>query len=222
MLPIAFAMSLPSAGLLVLGLGAVGLALHRRDGRARLHALLGIALAATAFQVFHVAEHALQVGYWLLNPTEAPWLTPWAAVGRDALAATVDGRAGSGSELLHLVGNGLFLAGLVALQAAARQRDMSPARLRNLRLAVVVQGVHVAEHVVLTATWFATGEALGVSTGFGLFEAGTTLGGAVRVWFHFAINLVATLYALRALRDTDARRLFTATAPDADEATLAA
>lgn len=61
-----------------------------------------IALLALAFQLFHLIEHAAQLTYWSGNPTEAPWLTPWAITGRDVLA--VDGTPGGGNEILHLGG----------------------------------------------------------------------------------------------------------------------
>lgn len=196
--------ALPVVASLLVGAGLAGVAVARRTGTARLRALVGVALAALAFQVFHLAEHGLQLGHWLLHPTEAPWLTPWAAVGRDALAAAVDGVAASGAELLHLVGNGLFLAGLVALSLVAAQRGVEHDRTRSLRAALLVQGLHVAEHVLLTTSWFLAGEAWGASTVFGLLEPGTVVAGAVRVWFHFAVNLAATALAVRALRDVGA------------------
>ena len=40
------------------------------------------AVAGVAFQVFHFLEHGLQLGYWFLHPTAAPWLTPWAVLGQ--------------------------------------------------------------------------------------------------------------------------------------------
>lgn len=167
-------------------------------GRDLQRGLIVTAIACLAFQGFHVLEHVLQAGAWLLRPDAAPWITPWAVPGRDLLASAADGRTGTGSELLHLLGNAIFLIGLVALALLARRRGLQS---RALRIALGVQALHVAEHVVLTLTWATYAEANGLSTAFGLLEPGTIAGNAVRVWFHFLINLVGTLYAVAAVRD---------------------
>lgn len=160
--------------------------------------LVAVVIMTIGFQVIHALEHVLQAGYWLLHPADAPWLTPWAAVGRDALAGLADGHPGSGSELLHLAGNIVFLVGLVALTALQpRSRRIHP---RWLRAALVLQGLHVGEHVLLTATWLSTGRALGATTLFGLLD-GAVMGG-VRVWAHFLLNLIATALAVAAIAPT--------------------
>lgn len=150
--------------------------------------LVATALFGLGFQLVHVVEHLAQTVYWVMHPTAAPWLTPWAATGRDVLAMTVDGNANSGNELLHLAGNVIFLSGLAALTVLLR-RGRSPVP-GPLRAALWAQGLHVLEHVVLTTTWFVYGRALGVTTLFGAVQ-GATVGG-LRVWAHFALNLVAT------------------------------
>ncbi len=168
-----------------------------------------VAAAGLSFQVVHALEHVLQLAYWLGHPTEAPWLTPWAGYGRDVLATLFGREATVGIELLHLLGNLLFLTGLTALAASAR-----PDRPRSLQRALIVQGLHVGEHVLLTASAIATGRALGATTAFGLLPSGTVLATAVRVWSHFGLNLLATWFALCALhrimtaddRDTGAGR----------------
>lgn len=162
--------------------------------------LLGLALAGLAFQAVHALEHVLQVGYWLWHPTEAPWLTPWASSGQDVLARLAGGNAGAGIELLHLIGNLIFLAALGALRWWA-----SAAEPWSLRQALAVQGVHVGEHVLLTATTMTLGQALGVTTGFGLLSPGTAIATTIRVWSHFGLNLVATWFALSALRQVTTR-----------------
>lgn len=164
------------------------------DRRAR-RLVLGVVVATFGFQVVHAMEHVLQAGYWLLHPADAPWLTPWATLGRDALARAADGHPGSGNELLHLAGNVAFLVGVVAL-ARLRTHD-DRVEPRWLRAALVIQGLHVTEHLALTLTWFATGEAVGVTTLFGVLH-GTTLTTA-RVWSHFMLNVVATGCAVAAV-----------------------
>ena len=83
----------------------------------------GVVMAAVGllgFQAFHVLEHGIQIGYWFGHPQAAPFLTPWAVVGRDVLAAPLGRGPARGAELLHLVGNLLFLGGLLLLAAVWR------------------------------------------------------------------------------------------------------
>lgn len=171
-----------------------------------------VAVGALAFQAVHLIEHAAQLGYWFLHPDRAPWLTPWAAEGRDALA--VGGRTMLGGELLHLLGNLIFLAGLLGLSAILTERRFPG--MRSLRFAVVIQGVHVLEHLSLTATTVLFGEAIGVTTAFGLVTGvGLT---SLRVWAHFAINLVATWFAMRALAEMLSHGLISGRVGDSDGA----
>lgn len=186
-LPVAAAVVVVMAGGFVWGVRGT-------DGTRPRRVLLGFALAGLAFQAVHALEHVLQLAYWLWHPDEAPWLTPWASSGRDVLAHVAGGSASAGNELLHLVGNLIFLAALGALH-----RWVGAARPRSLRPAVVAQGLHVGEHVALTATTLTLGHAVGVTTGFGSLSPGTALATAVRVWSHFGLNLVATWFALSAL-----------------------
>jgi hypothetical protein len=141
----------------------------------------------------HFVEHIAQLGYWFLNPAEAPWITPWALPVRDALA--VAGEVPLGNELLHLAGNLVFLGGLMALAIYWNRRggEASP----HLRTALWVQGIHMGEHVVLTASTIILGKAVGLSTFLGLISGPAMT--SFRVWFHFLINLVATWYAGRAV-----------------------
>ncbi|HEX9765558.1 MAG TPA: DUF6008 family protein [Nitriliruptorales bacterium] len=143
------------------------------------------------FQAVHALEHVLQTAYWALHPVEAPWLTPWAASGRDALAAVTANSPAEGNELLHLAGNLLFLAGLaVLLGLVRRRRSATP---RGLRAALWLQGAHVAEHLLLTASSLWVGRALGVTTAFG--QLAGPVGSSVRVWAHFLLNIAATWLA---------------------------
>lgn len=159
-----------------------------------------VAVAGIAFQIVHFVEHVAQAGYWVSHPDVAPWLTPWAAVGRDALAAD----AGTGTEWLHLIGNGIFFVALFALCVLTACKALSLRSISGLKLAMLIQGFHVVEHIALTATLVWTGTAVGVSTFFGLVDAGPLLW-SYRVWFHFAINLFATIYAWKAIRDLYAK-----------------
>ncbi len=166
--------------------------------RAPLRLLALAVIGAIGFQVVHVTDHALQVLVWLVHPSATPWLTPWAVTGADALAHVAGAAGGGGVELLHLVGNLVFLPGLAG---AVRLLDgTGGGGPRPLRLALWLQTAHVAEHVLLTATWFSTGTALGLSTAFGSLTASPVVATALRVWFHFTVNGVATVLAVRGLR----------------------
>lgn len=164
-----------------------------------------IAVAALIFQVVHFVEHVAQLGYWMTHPTEAPWLTPWAMAGRDLLV--VDGTPASGNELLHLVGNLIFLAGLVALIALVWRLGQSIGEVPFLKPALWLQGIHVLEHVLLTGTYLAAGKAIGFTTLFGLAQG--PFGSGLRVWAHFLLNLVGTYFAVRAVLEMRRRGLLT-------------
>lgn len=173
--------------------------------------ITAVALAGVAFQVVHFIEHIAQLGYWFLHPLQPPWLTPWAAVGRDALAA--GGNTATGTELLHLIGNVIFLVGVIGLCAALACKRRALADHPPLRKAISWQGFHVVEHVALTATWLLFGKAIGVSTLFGLVGSGPFLS-SYRVWWHFTINLIATIYAVRAVKEfADERLLYPDVSP---------
>lgn len=160
-----------------------------------------LAVTGLAFQAVHFIEHIAQLGYWLARPLETPWLTPWAMAGRDQLA--VGGDAALGNEILHLVGNLIFLAGLGAIHLYCQRQTLEtpPA----LRVATIIQSLHVAEHIALTATAAMAGKAIGVSTFLGLVDGPVMT--SYRVWFHFLINLAATWAAAKAVASLYDRRL---------------
>jgi hypothetical protein len=163
------------------------LALLRRQWR---WALLGGVAAATFFQLAHFGEHLAQAGYWTAHTDQAPWMTPWAAELARSFGRLAPGTATFGMEALHLVGNAIFLTGAVAIYVAVA-RYGPPSSQRPARAGVVVQSVHVLEHVALTVSVLAGSRARGISTGFGLLDPGPGLW-TYRVWWHLTINAVAT------------------------------
>lgn len=173
----------------ILAVAAVALLDPRTPAPRRL--LLAVAAGGMAFQMVHVLEHLLQVGYWVAHPAAPAWLTPWAAAARDALA--VDGSAVTGVELLHLGGNVIFFVGVLGVVGLTGQWRGSASR--SLKAAVVAQGVHVAEHALIVATWLVMGRVVAVSTLFGLLPEGTAVAVAFRVWLHLGLNLTATVLA---------------------------
>ena len=162
---------------------------------------MAIAISGLVFQVFHLGEHTAQMVMWVRHPQRAPWMSPWAMdlsrmlgrvdVGRSSETTLAVAR---GMEFLHLIGNAIFLAGVVAFWSLVRR--MAAAR-SWARAAVVIQGLHLVEHVLLVTTLLVAGRPLGMSTGFGAF-AGTRLS-TYRVWWHGGVNLLATVVCAYAL-----------------------
>lgn len=160
--------------------------------------LVASVVGVLIFQIVHSSEHVAQVVYWLFNPTAGPWMSTWAMGLTMSLGSVSGGGIPLGMELLHLIGNGIFLAGLL-LAARLPERFHNDESRRWLRIATFVQVAHVAEHVLLTTSVAFGGSALGASTLFGLLTPGTPAAVGYRVLFHLAINLVATYFAMRAL-----------------------
>lgn len=162
-----------------------------------------VAAGGLAFQVIHVLEHLLQLSFWALRPEDKPWLSSWAAGTADGLQyfcslVPIAGTPTSlGVEMLHLTGNVVFLGALTAWQVAMRSENRT---IRALTIAERVQLFHVVEHVVLVGSLLAFDKALGLSTAFGAIDGAALV--ALRVWFHFTINAVATVFALIAARQT--------------------
>ncbi|MEC9473275.1 MAG: DUF6008 family protein, partial [Actinomycetota bacterium] len=99
-----------------------------------------------------------------------------------------------GAEFLHLLGNTIFLVGVLALFVLGRETRI---RSRSIQGAVLFQSLHFLEHILLTATVFVTGSGWGASTMFGRWS-GSELS-SHRVWWHFTVNAIATAIALSAL-----------------------
>lgn len=173
----------------------------RAQGPRRRFMLSAVAAGGVAFQIFHVAEHGLQLGYWVANTNEKPWLTPWAESGRDGLGYWCQILPGEGSdvargaEMLHVVGNGIFMVAVIAMVALARTTTTRTTPLRGL---VWFQGFHLVEHITLTVTLFVNGTPWGASTLFGSLS-GTELS-SHRVWWHFTVNALATGLGVMVLR----------------------
>lgn len=188
--------SVLSAGItLILGFGGMSWIWFRRPEQ-RMQVMIVVAAAGLLFQIIHVLEHAAQTAAWMAHPNQPPWLTPWAATGRDWLAH--GGDIALGNELLHLVGNLVFLAGLAALAGIVAR--FGAHRPRALTAALWIQGLHLAEHAALTASTAIAGTAVGVTTALGQLPPGPGLW-TLRVIAHFTINAAATVAMLCALHD---------------------
>jgi hypothetical protein len=141
-----------------------------------------------------MVEHLAQLGYWLANPTEKPWMTPWAVTAKDVLV--VNGTPGSGNELLHLIGNLIFLGGLIGAVVLAQHAGSRRNEIKYLNPARYLQSLHVVEHLLLTISYLALGRSLGFTTLFG--AASGVFASSLRVWAHLLLNLAGTYFAVRA------------------------
>jgi len=166
-----------------------------------------VAGAGLAFQVGHFAEHALQFAIWILGDLsnicgrDTPWMSPWVTEmvrqGGTFLFPTADPQRQMmlGMEVLHLIGNSIFLTSLFCLYYCVRSKW--------IRWAIYIEGFHLYEHLMLTATAYFVGKPIGLSTLFG----GSGLIGSrefavgYRVSWHFLMNLLPMPFAMIGLTE---------------------
>lgn len=169
-------------------------------------AFVGLGLA---FQVGHFIEHAVQFGVWIAGQYQ--WVV-WAFCGRDAPymsppVTTAVRYAGAwlfpeadpgrqmmlGMEILHLLGNGIFLATIAGVNY------LMPSKWA--RWAFYLEGAHLCEHLALTLTAYYIGKPIGLSTLFGQAPYYFGKSGAVgyRVSWHFAMNLLPMPFVMLGL-----------------------
>jgi hypothetical protein len=181
---------------------AAGLAL-RRPGLAMSAAIVGV-----ASQVLHTTEHVGQLAHWFGHRDQPPWMAPlglWAHRGFVQLGFS----SSEGAELMHLVGNGIFLGGAVACFWIYREA-ISRRAVSFLAAAAVFEAFHLLEHATLTATVLVGGRPIGLSTGFGALS-GPTLW-TYRIWWHFIANVLPLgLLLMAVLRGGSAFRGWSAT-----------
>ncbi|MBR1147541.1 DUF6008 family protein [Bradyrhizobium sp. AUGA SZCCT0431] len=164
-----------------------------------LAAVAGIGLA---FQVGHFAEHAIQFAVWILGDysnvcgRDTPWMSPWVTeIVRQAgtimfPAADARRQMMMGMEVLHLIGNSIFLISLGCFYYCLRSKWV--------RWALYVEGFHLYEHLMLTLTAYFVGKPIGLSTLFGGADIVGSREFAVgyRVAWHFAMNLLPMPFAM--------------------------
>jgi hypothetical protein len=181
-------------------------AIVARPGRVAL-VLGSVATLGLLFQVGHFAEHAAQFAIWLLGEQsnicgrDTPWMSPWVTefvrqIGL-ALVPSADAarRMMLGMEVLHLIGNSIFLVSLMSLFYCVRSKWA--------RWAIYIEAFHLYEHVILTATAYFVGKPIGMST---LFGAANVIGerefaAGCRVTWHFAMNLLPMPLAMLGLME---------------------
>lgn len=162
--------------------------------------LVAVCAFGFALQLFHGLEHVAQTVAWVREPALTPWLSQWAAAGRDGLAVGLWRQRGTATEVLHLAGNLVFLVALTAGSVVARPAG----RGWWLRRGLAVQGVHVAEHLLLVTTLLVTGRAEGLTTLFGLINPPSQLAFGFRVLLHLAFNLAGCYLLIRAVPEVAA------------------
>ena len=159
--------------------------------------IVGLGLA---FQVGHFVEHAVQFAVWLFGTSQwvvsnfcgrdvpymsAPVMTGVSAAGAYLFpTADVARQMMMGTEILHLIGNAIFLATIAGVFY------FIPAKL--VRYAFYIEAAHLCEHVLLTLSAYYLGTPIGVSTLFGQAPVlwGKELAVGWRVSWHFAMNLI--------------------------------
>lgn len=163
--------------------------------------IASIAILAMAFQVGHFAEHAFQFLVWLLGDLsgicgrDTPWMSQWVmdavrfAGGEISPGAPAPRQMLLGMEVLHLIGNSIFLVGLSCLYA------WLPSKW--IRYALYVEGFHLCEHIALTLSAFYVGKPIGISTLFGYAPGyGREFAVGYRVSWHFLMNLFPMPFAM--------------------------
>lgn len=173
-------------------------------------AIAVIAGMGLAFQVGHFAEHAIQFGVWVLGDysqlcgRDRPWMSPWVTEFVRRLGVALFPAAGAprqmmmGMEIIHLIGNSIFLVSLGCLYYCKNSKW--------IRWAIYIEGFHLYEHLMLTATAYFVGKPIGLSTLFGGSSAIGSPEFAVgyRVTWHFAMNLLPMPFAMVGLMESAA------------------
>lgn len=166
-----------------------------------------VTVFALLFQIGHFAEHAFQFAVWLLGDLsnicgrDAPWMSKWAAalveqIGAHLFPSAEEGRRMlMGMEMLHLLGNSIFLCGLAGLYYFARSKWV--------RWAIYIETFHLYEHAMLATSTYFTGKPIGMSTLFGgsngIFDRELAVG--FRVPWHFAMNVLPMPFAMMGLME---------------------
>jgi hypothetical protein len=180
------------------------------DTASHLVSLLAIAVGlGLAFQVGNFVEHAVQFLVWLCGKSE--WIisnfcgrdTPFMSRPVTELVgfmgaflfpgADIARQMMMGMEILHLVGNGLFLATIAGVFYFV------PTKL--VRYAFYIESAHMCEHIALTVSAYYFDNPIGLSTLFGHASAWWGREAAVgwRVSWHFVMNLVPMPFVMIAI-----------------------
>lgn len=173
---------------------AVGVLAYANRGPVKrwlFHGSVGVILLGIVGQVGHFQEHVAQAGYWVGHPNAQPWMTPWGTGLANGFGRVDMSKPTLGMEILHLVGNFIFLAGLAGIMVITWRAQQTRARKWG-KMGVWMQGIHGLEHLTLTlSVAFGAKQAIGMSTWFGLLDPGPGLW-TYRIWWHAIANAVGT------------------------------
>lgn len=169
--------------------------------------LVAVVVLGVTFQICHFVEHAVQFGMWVFGDRSAPWMSGpamWLVhlIGNFVMpvphnnlhtAAFSAQQMMVGMEVLHLIGNSIFLVTIACLYV------LLPTKW--VRWALYIESFHLCEHLMLTTSAIFLGKPLGFSTLFGYsglfwFKEGMV---GYRVFWHFAMNLIPTVLVMVAL-----------------------
>jgi hypothetical protein len=162
--------------------------------------------AGALFQIFHTVEHIIQMYRWGISPYSPPYMSPVAKTAAKQLESSfantfnITGIPNIGMELLHLVGNSIFLTGGIVLFYSPIFKKIKSYALYP----VLFEGLHLAEHISLTFFAASKKSAWGSSTLFNLLS-GPQLTTHRIVW-HFIMNVLALAFYLLAI--SKYRKLF--------------
>lgn len=161
------------------------------------------------FQIGHFVEHGVQFVVWLSGKYEwvasnfcgrdTPFMSPPAIEMVRLMGlylypeADVARQMMMGMEILHLIGNFIFL---VTIAGVYYFIPTTP-----VRYAFYIEGAHLCEHILLTLSAHYLGTPIGLSTVFGQSSLlwGNELAVGWRVSFHFFMNLLPMPFVMVAL-----------------------
>jgi hypothetical protein len=154
----------------------------------RISALVA-AISGLILQSFHSFEHIIQLKYWSGHRDAPGFMSPIAknaATGLETIAHHL-GFAGSpslGMELLHLTGNIIFFFGVLSILISVSSNTVQRSRAQ---IAVIFEGIHLIEHMLLSFLVINGRPAWGASTFFGSLS-GSQLS-TYRIWWHAIMNI---------------------------------
>lgn len=152
----------------------------------------GVVVLGVVGQIGHMLEHVAQAGYWIMNPYEPAWMTPWGTGLANGFGVVDPTKPSLGMEILHFVGNMLFLAGIVGVMLLTQRLTYRSTARKCATMGVWMQGIHGVEHLVLMlSVWLGAPTAIGLSTWFGLIDPGVALS-THRIWWHFLANVLGS------------------------------
>jgi hypothetical protein len=162
---------------------------------------LPIAIAGSLFQVGHFVEHATQFGMWVFVDHTRPYMSPIAnwlcsLLDRTAICSDAKQQAVVSVEMLHLIGNSIFLMTIAAWSVIAPDN-------RWVRWALYVEAFHLCEHLMLTTSAIWLGHPIGMSTLFGYASdvLPHDLAVGYRVSWHFFLNLIPSALLMMAMME---------------------